>query len=96
MGFAWVSLTTTSGDDRTETEFWQAPERTGDRSRILLVTVPWADEYKKGLKQEFEIAIRVNGSLEDACRRACFFGRLLDSPGASVPQQPSLETVCVD
>jgi hypothetical protein len=90
MGFAWVSLTTTSGDGRTETESWRAPEAQGDRSRLLLITVPWGDGRQTGREQEFQIAIRINGSLEDACRRACFFGRLLDNPGVSVPRQFAL------
>jgi len=90
MGFAWVSLTTTSGDGRTKTESWRASEAQGDRSHLLLITVPWGDGRQTGRKQEFQIAIRINGSLEDACRRACFFGRLLDNPGVSVPRQFAL------
>jgi hypothetical protein len=34
-------------------------------------------------RQEFEIAICVDGSLEDACYRASFFGRLIDTQGAT-------------
>jgi hypothetical protein len=86
MGFAWVSLTTTSGDGHTQTESWRAPEAKGDGSHLLLITVPWGDGRQEGRKQEFQIAIRINGSLEDACRRACLFGRLLDSPGVSAPR----------
>lgn len=81
MGFAWVSLTTTAGDGHSEMELWQAAGPKADPSRILLVTAPFGGEQAKGLKQELEIAIHVTGSLEDACRRACFFGRLMDTQG---------------
>jgi len=82
MGFAWVSLTRTRGDGRAETEFWQAPETKPTASRILRMTVPYGNAQGK-TRQEFEIAICVDDSLEDACRRASLFSRLIDTHDAT-------------
>jgi hypothetical protein len=78
MDFAWVSLTTTARDGRVETDLWRAPGPEPEVSRILLITVPLGTG-QEGIRQEFEIAICCEGSLEDACRRASFFGRLIDA-----------------
>ncbi len=82
MGFAWVALTRTDADGRAATEFWQAPTDQPRVSRILRMTVP----YGKGSEetsQEFQIAICVDDSLEDACHRASLFGRLIDTQGTA-------------
>lgn len=78
MDFAWVSLTTTARDGRVETNLWRAPGPPPEVSRILLMTVPLGTG-REGIRQEFEIAVCCDGSLEDACRRASFFGRLIDA-----------------
>jgi UDP-GlcNAc:undecaprenyl-phosphate GlcNAc-1-phosphate transferase len=82
MGFAWVSLTRTCGDGRAETEFWQAPATKPTVRRVLRMTVPYGNAQEE-TTQEFEIAICVDDSLEDACRRASLFGRLIDTHGAA-------------
>lgn len=78
MGFAQVSLTRVGGDGRTETEFWQAPAAQSGVSRLLRMRVPCGNGHEEPT-QEFEIAICVSDSLEDACRRASLFGRLIDA-----------------
>jgi UDP-GlcNAc:undecaprenyl-phosphate GlcNAc-1-phosphate transferase len=80
MDFAWVALTTTGGDGRVETERWQSTEGKANKLRILRMTIPCRDGHE-GARREFEVAIRVDGSLEDACRRASLFGRLIDAHG---------------
>ncbi len=82
MDFAWVSLMTTYGDDRVETELWRAAGAKPNISRLLLMTVPFGNG-QEGTRREFEIAICVDGSLEDACRRASFFARLIDTYGTA-------------
>jgi UDP-GlcNAc:undecaprenyl-phosphate/decaprenyl-phosphate GlcNAc-1-phosphate transferase len=82
LGFAWVSLTRIGMDGRTETDLWHAPSTTPSLSRVLRMTVPCGDGQEHA-RQEFEIAICIDGSLEDACHRASFFGRLIDAHGAS-------------
>jgi hypothetical protein len=46
------------------------------------MTVPCGTVPEEPL-QEFEIAICVDDSLEDACRRASLFGRLIDAQGTT-------------
>jgi UDP-GlcNAc:undecaprenyl-phosphate GlcNAc-1-phosphate transferase len=84
MGFAWVSVSRVCGDRRAEMEFWQAPASRPAVSRILRMTVPCGSGSEE-TTEEFEIAICVDDSLEDACRRASFFGRLIDTRGAGRP-----------
>jgi UDP-GlcNAc:undecaprenyl-phosphate/decaprenyl-phosphate GlcNAc-1-phosphate transferase len=80
MDFAWVSLKTTYADGRTEEELWRAPHDPPDLSRIATVTIPLAPNGS-GTSRQFEIAIRVNGSMEAAGYRASLFGRLVDEFG---------------
>jgi hypothetical protein len=80
MDFAWIALTTTGGDGRVETERWQSTAAATEGPRVLLVTIPFG-ESREGARREFEIAICVDGSLEDACRRASLFSRLIDAHG---------------
>jgi UDP-GlcNAc:undecaprenyl-phosphate/decaprenyl-phosphate GlcNAc-1-phosphate transferase len=80
MGFAWVSLTRVCDDGRAEKEFWQAPATTPAVPRILRMTVPCGPGQEKIIR-EFEVAICVDDSLEDACHRASLFGRLIDTHG---------------
>jgi UDP-GlcNAc:undecaprenyl-phosphate GlcNAc-1-phosphate transferase len=87
MGFAWVSLTRTCGDGRVETEFWEAPAIQPTASRILRMTVPYGNGQEE-TTQKFEIAICIDDSLEDACRRASLFGRLIDTHGAAKTAVP--------
>ncbi len=82
MGFAWLAFTRTGADGRAETEFWQAPATQPTIPRILRMTVPCGTAPEEPL-QEFEIAVRVDDSLEDACRRASLFGRLIDAQGTT-------------
>lgn len=84
MDFVWIALTTTGGDGRVETERWQAGPAAANSPRVLRMTIPLRDG-REGIRQEFEIAIRVDGSLEDACRRASFFSRLIDAHGIGSP-----------
>jgi UDP-GlcNAc:undecaprenyl-phosphate GlcNAc-1-phosphate transferase len=80
MDFAWIALRTTGGDGRVQTERWQSAAAETERPRILRMTIPFG-EGQAGTKREFEIAICVDGSLEDACRRASLFSRLIDARG---------------
>jgi UDP-GlcNAc:undecaprenyl-phosphate GlcNAc-1-phosphate transferase len=82
MGFAWVALTRTGGDGRAKTEFWQAPATQSRVSRILHMRVPYGNGSEQ-TSQEFQIAICVGDSLEDACHRASLFGRLIDASDAT-------------
>jgi UDP-GlcNAc:undecaprenyl-phosphate GlcNAc-1-phosphate transferase len=77
MEFAYLSLQTTYDDGRSETEVWRPPSVPSDMSRLVRMTIPYGDG-RKDVRQEFEIAIWANGSLEAASRRATLFGRLLD------------------
>ena len=80
MDFAWVSLKTTYADGRTEEELWRTPQNLPDLSRIATVTIPLGPNGS-GTSRQIEIAIRVNGSIEAAGRRASLFGRLMDEFG---------------
>jgi UDP-GlcNAc:undecaprenyl-phosphate GlcNAc-1-phosphate transferase len=82
MGFAWVTLTRTGADGRAETEFWQSPTHQARVSRILRMTVPYSHDHEER-SREFQIAICIDNSLEDACRRASLFGRLIDAQGTT-------------
>jgi hypothetical protein len=77
MDFAWVLLKTTYPDGHTDEELWRSapPERNGPRLVTLVLPVSSSDVT---VSQWFEVAVRVNGSLETANRRATLFGRLLD------------------
>ena len=77
MDFAWLSLKTVHADGRSETEIWRGSNMKPDRSRIVSMTIPFTNG-EAGARYEFEIAIRVNGSIESASHRATLFGRLLD------------------
>jgi UDP-GlcNAc:undecaprenyl-phosphate GlcNAc-1-phosphate transferase len=81
MGFASVALTRIGGDGRAQTDFWQAPATRATIPRILRMTVPCGSAQEEPA-QEFEIAICIDESLEDACRRASLFSRLIDTRGA--------------
>jgi UDP-GlcNAc:undecaprenyl-phosphate GlcNAc-1-phosphate transferase len=82
MGFAWVTLTRTGADGRAETEFWQSPTHQAPVCRILRMTVPYSHDHEER-SREFQIAICIDNSLEDACRRASLFGRLIDARGTT-------------
>jgi UDP-GlcNAc:undecaprenyl-phosphate GlcNAc-1-phosphate transferase len=88
MGFAWVALTRTGPDGRAEREFWQAPATQPTIPRILRMTVPCGQTPKEP-RQEFEIAICIDDTLEDACRRASLFGRLIDTPEVTEAVAPA-------
>jgi UDP-GlcNAc:undecaprenyl-phosphate GlcNAc-1-phosphate transferase len=77
MDFAWVLLKTTYPDGHTDEELWRSapPERNGPRLVTLMLPVSSSDAT---VSHWFEVAVRVNGSLETANRRATLFGRLLD------------------
>jgi UDP-GlcNAc:undecaprenyl-phosphate GlcNAc-1-phosphate transferase len=81
MGFASVALTRTGGDGRAQTDFWEAPATRATIPRVLRMTVPCGSAREEPA-QEFEIAICIDESLEDACRRASLFSRLIDTQGA--------------
>ncbi len=77
MDFAWISLTTTYPDGRTEKELWRGLQANFNPARIITMTIP-LPAGTAGLLRQFEIAICADGSLEAANRRATLFGRLLD------------------
>jgi len=77
MEFAWVALTTTYPDGRTEQEIWRTPDKTLDLSRVMTMTIPTVNGDPT-ITRRFEIAVCVNGSFEAASRRVTLFGRLLD------------------
>jgi UDP-GlcNAc:undecaprenyl-phosphate GlcNAc-1-phosphate transferase len=88
MGFAWLALTRTGADGRAETELWEAPATGPALARVLRMTVPCGPAPQEPLPK-FEIAIRVDDSLEDACRRASLFSRLLEAQGTT-PAAPEM------
>ena len=77
MDFAWVSLKKTYEDGRIETELWRAPHLYPNASRLVRTTLPFGDG-QKDVRQEFEIAIWADGSLEAVSHRTALFSRLLD------------------
>ncbi|UCD51880.1 MAG: undecaprenyl/decaprenyl-phosphate alpha-N-acetylglucosaminyl 1-phosphate transferase [Phycisphaerales bacterium] len=77
MDFAYLSLQTIYDKGRDETEVWRAPSVKTNMSRLIKMTIPFGNGGA-GVRQEFEIAIWANGSIEAASRRATLFGRLLD------------------
>ncbi len=77
MDFAWISLRIAHADGRVEEEIWRTSREQPDLPRIVTMTMP-LDYGDAGVSRRFEIAIRMNGSIEAASRRATLFGRLLD------------------
>lgn len=77
LDFASVSLTVKGGNGKTGRSVWRESETPTDLSPLLTMTMPSSDvETNRSLK--FEIAIKVNGSLESASHRATLFNRLID------------------
>jgi len=83
MDFAWISLRLAYSDGRVEEEVWRAPRTRPDLPRIATMTIP-LDYGDSNVSRQFEIAIRMNGSIEAASRRATLFGRLLDENRSEV------------
>ncbi len=77
LGFAWVSLTVRYADGSIDASVWREPETPTNDFRLVTMTMPIIDS-KTQRSLEFEIAIKVNGSLESASHRAGLFGRLVD------------------
>jgi len=77
MDFAGISLRTTFGNGRVEEATWCARRARPDLPRTVTMTIP-LDYGDTEVSRRFEIAIRMNGSIEAANRRATLFGRLLD------------------
>jgi len=90
MDFAWLSLKTIHEDGRVEEEVWRPPNGRPNLRQIAIMTLPLPDE-QTGVRQQFEIAIAVNGSLEAAGRRATRFGRLMDEYAARCPCRVSAD-----
>ena len=81
LDFAWLSLTTTTPDGDIETYLWRAPGLNGKPLRILTTTMPAGNPGAPGqtkASSEFEVAVRINGSLESASHRTSLFARLID------------------
>jgi UDP-GlcNAc:undecaprenyl-phosphate GlcNAc-1-phosphate transferase len=86
MDFAWVSLKTAYGDGRTEEEIWLAPQGQPKSPRVVTMTIPFGKGDAE-VSRQFEVGIRLNGSVEAAGRKALLFGRLVDeSVGAAGPR----------
>jgi len=83
MDFAWISLKVAHMDGRVEEEIWRAAASRPDLPRIVTMTIP-LDYGDSDVSRQFEVAIRMNGSIEAASRRATLFGRLLDENLAQV------------
>jgi len=77
MDFAWVSLKTREKDGCIRTEVWRPAGAHLDTSGVVRMTVPIRNRDEAGAT-EFEIAIRVNGTIESAGHRATLFSRLID------------------
>jgi UDP-GlcNAc:undecaprenyl-phosphate GlcNAc-1-phosphate transferase len=77
LGIAWVSLTVKDVDGSVDASVWREPETPTNDVRLVTMTMPIIDS-KTQRSLEFEIAIKVNGSLESASHRAGLFGRLVD------------------
>jgi len=77
LDFTWVSLTTTMPNGNTQTTVWRENSSPAEKIRVITVTFPMTDAVTQQLS-EFEIAVKVNGSLESASHRAGLFSRLLD------------------
>ena len=82
LDFAWVSLTVTDADGTVETSVWRGPGTATAVSRLAIMSLPLMD-VDNDRTLEFEIAVRVNGSLVSASDRAALFSRLIDE--ADVP-----------
>ena len=80
MDLAWISLKTSHKDGGIDEEIWRAPQSGSILSGLVTVTIPLG-KNQKGSAEEFELAILVNGSLEDANHRATLFGRLINEHG---------------
>lgn len=77
MDFAWVSLRTQDKDGTVRTEVWRPGGAQPDMRRVVVMNVPIRD-HDMAHGTEFEIAIKVNGTIESAGRRATLFSRLID------------------
>lgn len=77
MDFAWVSLRTKNGDGTVQTEVWRPTDAQPDMSDVVVMNVPIRN-HGMTRATEFEIAIKVNGTIESASRRATLFSRLID------------------
>ena len=77
MDFAWLSLRTRDKDGAIRTEIWRPPDVLPSTRRVVVMNVPIRDrDMASGA--EFEIAIKVNGTIESASHRATLFSRLID------------------
>jgi len=77
MGFAWVSLKTRDNDGIRRVESWRQSDTEPDGSDVIVMNVPIRGNGK-GIRMEFEIAVKVNGTIESAGHRATLFSRLID------------------
>lgn len=77
MDFAWISLRTKNGDGVVRTKAWQPTDAQLDTSDVVVMSVP---VHNPGMTRttKFKIAIKVNGTIESAGRRATLFSRLID------------------
>jgi UDP-GlcNAc:undecaprenyl-phosphate GlcNAc-1-phosphate transferase len=77
MDFAWVSLKTHDKDGNVRTEVWRPTGARSDISDVVVMNVPIRNNgMTRGA--QFEIAIKVNGTIESAGHRATLFSRLID------------------
>jgi hypothetical protein len=83
MDFAYVAHKTIYGDGRIEEEIWRPEQTRHDTGRLVTMTVP-LESQSPGTKQQFEITIWANGSLEDAGYRATLFSRLIDESETAI------------
>jgi len=84
MDLAWISLKTMDESGRVEQYLLRTFNSTSDTPRIVIMIVPFGGDRKD--RQQFELAIRVDGSIEATGRKATFFARLLDEHAVEIPQ----------
>jgi UDP-GlcNAc:undecaprenyl-phosphate GlcNAc-1-phosphate transferase len=83
LDFASVSLTVKGGNGKTGRSVWRGSEISTDPSPLMKIKMPAVDVETTG-SLEFEIVVKVNGSLESASHRATLFNRLIDEFPASI------------
>ncbi len=90
MDFAWIALNTTPrGWPRRRRTLASAGRQAGPLANLHHDN-PAQQRSRSGISQQLEVAICVNGSLEDAGRRATLFTRLIDERMVWSPKAPLL------
>jgi len=83
MDFVWLALNVVNRDGKLRTLVWRTGEREFAVHETVNMSVP-VRHRRQGPPLQIEVAVRINGSLESAGRRAALFVRLIDQHNLAV------------